>query len=922
MSILTTIEETTKKIENEVSESIFKERKLTFTSFKSNKEKYGVEESYYFSVLARMIEKKVIRTKETQEEYSKMDKEAKGKIKDQGAFVFGTFKEQRRLNNMLIKRSMISLDLDYCPKDIFEIIEDKVFLGEIMFPFVYYTTHSHTAKNPRLRIVIPLLEDITPEQYPPISKYLASLFGLEYFDETTFQSSRIMYFPSASLDGEYRAKYFNHGEKYVNGSEILDKYINDFTDINTYQKVFYINGLNINKFKDNKAPDSTKTPYRIINAFNEEYTITEAIDFFLKEVYEPSSKERYSFIQGETKNGLCILNSQYAFSFHGTDPAQGRLLSAFDIVRIHKFGELDEIDNFNEENGKLKSYEAMKKFIENNLPNVVKRLPIVNKMIQDQKDFLKEVEETTKEDKKTKLEIKINENHQNVEMEVIDLKEKIEILEVNVEVEKSWKSKLQMQGKGDNEKPKTNAYNLDLILEKDIVLNDLFYYDELKQNICFKKAPYWDKTKSFGSSLEDIDMAHIRNYLDRNYQIVKERLIDDSLIVRASKDKRHPIRDFLNSLPKWDGVKRLERVLIDVFDLEDIVFYRESAKKIFCGLIKRVFVPGCKYDYMLILGGRQGIGKSQFLKSLATPYWGKNGMKSIDSQKNYFSDTKIPFNDSKDKYQQLEGIWLYEIAELAGFKKSEIEDIKAFLTKTEDKFRRSYGEKSVEIKRQLIFCGTTNDTKPLRENEDNRRFLFLNSKLPFGTTRVYNEKYWNEELRNNVFAEAIYYLTEENYNPMESFSSEAFQQFIEISENGATENSSLPLVELFVNNKFPIDYINYFSQNSNLEKLRDVWREGSKPLYDPQFTCVRVKREEFSITEMEILLYEKQVSDKSDFMLRLNIKNALMKLGYEETTHKRLFGIIGQQKVWRKIPKKEVEVKQEIKEINEEELPF
>ena len=120
-------------------------------------------------------------------------------------------------------------------------------------------------------------------------------------------------------------------------------------------------------------------------------------------------------------------------------------------------------------------------------------------------------------------------------------------------------------------------------------------------------------------------------------------------------------------------------------------------------------------DLVLVIKGNQGIGKSLFLKRLATFDFSK-------PEDHLYSDTKIDFNKAKDSYEQLEGIWIYEWKELAGMNMSEQESIKAFVDKTEDKFRRSYGRRITEIKRLVAFAGTTNDKTPLRDRTGNRRF--------------------------------------------------------------------------------------------------------------------------------------------------------------------------------------------------------
>ncbi len=138
------------------------------------------------------------RTTETVEEYRKMKKGQQDNIKDVGGFVGGHLREGRRKNGNVLCRSMLTLDMDYADRDVWENIK-------MLYDFkcLVYTTHKHTEENPRLRLLIPLSRDISEEEYPAVAIMVAKEIGIDMFDDTTYEPCRLMYFPSTSINGDF-----------------------------------------------------------------------------------------------------------------------------------------------------------------------------------------------------------------------------------------------------------------------------------------------------------------------------------------------------------------------------------------------------------------------------------------------------------------------------------------------------------------------------------------------------------------------------------------------------------------------------------------------------------------------------------------------------------------------------------------------
>ena len=175
------------------------------TSWKNKKIRWA-------ELLARL--KNATMTQETQAEYMKMSKPQQDQIKDVGGFVGGTLKSGRRKSDTVELRSILTFDLDFAPKDFVETMQ-----LEAPYAWAIYSTHKHKADNPRLRLIVPLDRDVNPEEYEAIMRKMAEGIGLEYFDSTTFQPSRLMYWPSYSRDAEYVFEY--NDAKLLSADKIL-----------------------------------------------------------------------------------------------------------------------------------------------------------------------------------------------------------------------------------------------------------------------------------------------------------------------------------------------------------------------------------------------------------------------------------------------------------------------------------------------------------------------------------------------------------------------------------------------------------------------------------------------------------------------------------------------------------------------------
>lgn len=507
------------------------------------------------------------KTNETYKEFLAATKEERFKIKDVGGYVGGYLRNGRRNPENVVHRQIMTLDIDFAHTDFWD-----DFCMQFENAAIIHATHAHCETNPRYRLIMPLSREATADEYVAVARQVAGLMGIDLFDNTTFETNRLMFWPSNPKDVDYYYKI--QDGPWIDVDATLATYA-DWRDTSLWPTAD-------KKFQEiteaSKKQEDPENKKGIIGAFCRTYSISEVIEKFLNEVYTPAIEGRYTYTKGTTAAGLILYDDKFAYSHHGTDPCSGKLCNAFDLVRIHLFGHLDaNEDKYNSQ--KLKSFAAMEDFA--------------------RKDA--EVKKTV-----------ATENIANSKYDFAEAEELEDFEDNNID----WMTELEADTKGNY---LSTATNINIILANDTRLKGIFKQNDFDQKrYVFANLPWRRITKP--EPVKNVDYAGVRNYIETMYGITGNLKIDDSLALQFEKQNFHPIKDYLSGL-EWDKIQRIDNLLIDYFGANDNIYSREAIRKMLVGAVARTFRPGCKFDLVLTLVGDQGTGKSTFIKKLGKEWF-------------------------------------------------------------------------------------------------------------------------------------------------------------------------------------------------------------------------------------------------------------------------------------------------------------
>lgn len=586
-------------------------------------------------------------------EYLQMPKSQQDDLKDVGGFVAGTLNGPRRKAGAVTGRDILTLDLDNIPAGGTDAVIRRV--EALGCGYCIYSTRKHMPSAPRLRVLLPLDRTCTADEYEPCARRMAEIIGMSLADPSTFEASRLMYWPSSCADGE--VIYYFADKPMLSTEGLLDTYT-DWRDYTSWPAV--PGAVAPARLAARQGDPLTKSG--VVGAFCRVYDIEAAMDAFLSGVYEAvdTMPGRFTFTGGSTTGGAVLYdNGKFLFSHHATDPCGGKLVNAFDLVRLHKFGDMDDEAAPGTPINRLPSYMAMCEVAAHD--GQVAALLLDERWKKAQDAFGNTAEEDGG----------------------------------------SWRRLLDTNSQG---APEKSMRNLRTALEHDPQLRGRLKLNLFSGRIDLVGELPWKRpgdSKIWG----DDDAAQLRIYLEPFFGKVAKNDLLDAVAACASDQAYHPVQEYLQAL-EWDAKPRLDGLFIDYLGAEDSPYTRAVTRKAFVAAVARVMRPGCKYDTMPVLVGAQGRHKSTILARMGGAW---------------FSDSLRTFGD-KDAMETIQGTWINEVAEMQAMAKAEVDAVKAFITKTNDYYRAAYGRYTADRPRQCVFFGTTNSKECLVDQTGNRRF--------------------------------------------------------------------------------------------------------------------------------------------------------------------------------------------------------
>lgn len=737
------------------------ERNLTISVGGSRKATAWAQTQTTWAELVKRLETPV-RGTESHAAYMRMPKAQQDNLKDIGGFVGGTLRGGRRKAANVTGRDLVTLDMDAIPAGGTEAVEAAV--SALGCASCIYSTRKHEPGKPRLRIVLPLSRTVTSEEYEPIARRLAEWLGIEQCDPTTFESWRLMYWPSASADSDY-AYEVNSGP-WIDADDLLGGY-KDWRNVAEWPQV---PGQAAEIKRTAAKQEDPESKGGVVGAFCRAYSIQRVMDELIPGAYEPTDDpDRYTYTGGSTSGGAILYEGKWLYSHHATDPCSGRLVNAWDLARLHLYGDKDGNASETTPVNKLPSYKAMAERAVQ-MPEV-KRLLMEQNQAQISADF-----GTADPDNDWRVSLACN-----ARGEVLGTLDNLKIIFAN--------------------DPSLQCIGRDVFQQRSLVWGPL----------------PWDK-RTGERDWTDSDDTGAAWYAEAAYGIKDLRRIKMAADAAMAGREHDCLREYLEGLT-WDGVPRVDRLLIDGLLADDTPYTRAVTRKTLVAAVARALEPGCKFDNVLSLIGGQGIGKSLFGQILGGAWYTDN----------------VQSFTGKEAAEQLRGAWIVEIPEVDRFSaRYEAAAVKQFITRQDDIYREAYARRTMPHPRRCIFIASTNEGGFLTDTTGNRRWWVVHC---HGTP-----EHWQAHMpklkrdRDQIWAEAValWRLGE----PL-TLDAELYAEAVQAQAGALVDDPWLGLIEEFVSRKLPTDWA-----VRNLDDRRAWWgnREDFKAaedgLAERRYICV------------------------------------------------------------------------------------
>jgi putative DNA primase/helicase len=693
-------------------------------------------------------------TRERRKEFNRLGKDEQDNLKSMAGWFSGAQCEggYRNLRNIL-PRNLVTIDMDYVPSHVPDLIRTGYF-GVSDYEFVAHSSRRHTPEEPRIRIVIPINRKVTRDEYTAIVRIIGHKIDpdMKWVDPVSYRAAQMMFYPTCSSDDEKHYFFYrNHGEM-LDADAILDQFeeeVGDWKDLSLLPR--HPDEESLRRHAE-KSEDPTEKD-GVIGDFCRAYTIFDVMEKFLPNSYIPGDEKsghpRFTYAGSTSSNGAIVYDDgKFIYSHHGHDPGCDMNLNAFDFLRIHKFGELDQGEKSDKKVTELPSFKAMAEFADG-LPPVRKQRVARNydmtamfadagiEALETPDDYeidlvgngpKKPTKPRAAVDDESDYDEALKDIHKlvgdGVELPPLITRLKHKPREQPPQDENWLADEVEMTRQGEII---SNLPNVATIVYNDPRLRGVAGFNEFTNQIVItrtvktkiKAVPEISCDDPYnGSRWQDFNDTAYRAILETpagkgktGYGMkVTDRDLVGGIALAAKRNSFHPIRDYIRLCRPgpWENV---ETLLIRYLGVPDNAYHREVAANTMLASVARIFNPGCKFDFAPIIGGKQGIGKSTFVKVLYGSDW--------------FGEIACKLDDKQDIAEEIAGKWGCELPELSAFHKSDHNAAKMFLRRTRDDVRMSYDRRVSEFARQAVFWGTTNDLKVLKDPTGNRSYWMV-----------------------------------------------------------------------------------------------------------------------------------------------------------------------------------------------------
>ena len=606
-----------------------------------------------------------------------------------------------------------------------------------------HSTYSHTRAHPRYRVIFPIMgPGLSEEEYPRVARGLIEALGEAQFDPGSTQPERLMFWPATANPDEYEVVECQGETATAQGL------LRDFGGLGP---------------TPDHMPGSKRDPFGlpgVAGAFNRVYDMARAVaEFHLP--YDPVDGEpnRWHYTPAESEGGVIVYPDGYVFSNHASDPAYGRALSMFDLVALHVYGGEDRAAGVPQSTAP-----ADRPSIQRAMREFAARPEIVTELVAA--DF---ADVDGDEDGARGL--------------------------------PEWVLEFHFHPK--TGKPLDDVNNWDLLMRHDPVLRALARNEMDLTTVTRRQFPWRAVEAGKDDALTNADRAQISAHLQRAYNMPRpaQEQLNGVIDMVAQDNAFHPVVEYLEGL-EWDGISRVETYLPGAPD----AYTRRVARLVAVQAVARALDPGVKVDNCLILTGRQGLGKSWFVETMARGWTCTLG--------------PIEGGGLRDTVMAMTRSWVTVADEGFAMKKADAEALKQFVTLTHDVIRLPYAREHVKLPRRQVIWGTTNDAVFLRAQEGNRRFLIVEvaEKLDFGK--------YSDEYVNQVWAEAVHIwkTSRDKYglkdNPELFLSSEEEAAAESVRSMATEEDSMTGLIQAYLDTLVPENWVE-MSPEERISWLRD-----------------------------------------------------------------------------------------------------